>query len=217
MFCFPAIRNSQACQTAVGVEEVLTSFLPEPYWPLLKLFFSLPRLPKFSLQWCVLLGGRKPGLTIQMFKNPETLKEWDGFLPIPFLVSGYVQWTQGPGLGQCELPSHTCAVAQGWHTWKFLLGGIFFALSPGNSYWVKYSLQPHIFCLFPTKEKLKSPEQVQGWDFKGCCSCTALWHAAMCPWCKGSKWDTLGVLQGRKHRGILHLASQSCSTYVIPR
>lgn len=106
-------------------------------------------------------------------------------------------------------PSHTCAMAQGWYTWKFLLGGTFFALSPGNCCWVRYSLQPlfFFFCLFPAKEKLKSPEQVWGWDFKGCYSCTALWHAAMCPWCKGSKRDMLGVFQGRKHRGILHLTS----------
>lgn len=31
------------------------------------------------------------------------------------------------------------------------------ALSPGNCYWVRFSLQPHVLSLLSAKEKLKSP------------------------------------------------------------
>lgn len=79
-----------------------------------------------------------------MFKNAGTLKKWNGFLPTPFLVSGYVQWTQGPGLGQpsCSVSSqpHLChgtgvaylEIPAGRHllcsvSGKLLLGKIFFA------------------------------------------------------------------------------------------
>lgn len=113
------------------------------------------------------------------------------------------------------LPSHTCAMPRGWHRWKFLVGGSPLCSASWKLLLGKFSLQAHISSLLSAKQKLKS--QVQSWDFKVCQSCSALWHAAMYPWCQGPKWDTLAYFQGRKHRGILHLASQRCSTYVIPK
>lgn len=168
-----------------------------------------------------LLGGRKEtrahNSNVQEHWNFEEVRCFFAYSLSSFWVCTMHSGTRARAAQlHCEgspatpVPCHGDDIAENsW--WEVAL----FALPPGNCYWVRFSLQAHISSLLSAKQKLKS--QVQSWDFKVCQSCSALWHAAMYPWCQGPKWDTLAYFQGRKHRGILHLASQRCSTYVIPK